>query len=285
MSRLQTSNSFRSISKSFQIFIFSFLLQLRSPCSNTIQLWVLKIGLHELSRLKEEASDWIIILDFSIQLGQDRILLIYGIRERELKNKNALKCSDMKILRLLCRTSWKREDVKEVLNELKSELNTIIYAVSDNGSELKGGLKMSEIKQVYDLTHALAGITEEIFKNDETYIAITKEMANMKVKLNQTDAAHLVSLKQRKKSHYQNIKKISEYLLKFLNYVEAEKYKEKLNEREEQFVWIKKYNTFINNFYELNEVISKIEAILKKEPWLFLYLKTWENFFLFHLLS
>ena len=144
------------------LFVFTFSLNFRSPCSNTIRLWVLKVGLYELTRPKEVANDWIIILDFSIQLGQDKVLLIYGIRESSHKFDKPLVCSDLKPLKILCRPVWKKEDIKEVIETLKTELGTIIYAVSDNGSEIKRGLEMAEIKQIYDLTHALAKITERI---------------------------------------------------------------------------------------------------------------------------
>lgn len=219
--------------------------------------------MYELSKTKEVADDWIIILDFSIQLGQDKVLLIYGIRSSSHKFDKPLVCSDLKPLKILCRPVWKKEDIKEVIETLKTELGTIVYAVSDNGSEIKRGLEMAEIKQIYDLTHALAKITERILINDESYLAVTKEMSTMKVALSQTDAAHLIPLKQRKKSHYQNIKRVSDYLVGLSKYVAEKRFEKDLKNRENQLNWIKEHSVFVNNFFELNEIISKIEKILK----------------------
>ena len=247
----------------YQIFLFTFSLNFRSPSSNTIRLWVLKIGLYELTKPKEVADDWVIILDFSIQLGQDKVLLIYGIRKSSHKFDKPLLCSDLKALKILCRPVWKKEDIKEVLEKLKTELGTILYAVSDNGSEIKRGLELAEIKQIYDLTHALAGITEKILNKDENYLAVTKEMSTMRLELCQTDAAHLIPLKQRKKSHYQNIKRVSDYLVGLSKYVKEKRFENDLKNRESQLKWIKEHSVFINNFFELNEMISKIEKILK----------------------
>ena len=238
-------------------------IAIKVPCRNTIRLWVQKIGYYELTRTKEVSDDWIIILDLSIQLGQEKILLIYGIQKKNLKFDRALKCSDLETLKIEFRKSWKSEDVRDVLKELEKKIGKIIYAVADRGGEIKKGLEIAGLNHVYDLTHALACITEKMFKDNEMYSNITTEMSKMRVDLSQTDAAHLISLTQRKKSHYQNLKRISDYLESFLKYVNDGKYKEKLMHREKQLTWIKKYEPFIKELSELNQIIAAIEKIIK----------------------
>ncbi len=235
------------------------------PCRNTIRLWVMKIGYYELTRPKEVSDDWIIILDLSIQLGQDKILLIYGIREKNINYDRPIKCSDLETLRILFRKSWKSKDVSKVLKGLEKEIGKIIYGVADRGSEIKKGLKIAGINHVYDITHAIACITEKMFKENKMYSELTKEMSKMRVTLSQTDAAHLIPLTQRKKSHYQNLKRIADYLDSLLKYVKEGKYKKKLKHRESQVKWIKKYECFIKELSELNQVITKIEKIVKKK--------------------
>ena len=44
------------------------------PSHTTILNWVHKIGYYELVKTKEKADDWIIILDESIQFGQEKLL-------------------------------------------------------------------------------------------------------------------------------------------------------------------------------------------------------------------
>ena len=45
----------------------------QSPSHVTIRNWTLKIGYYELTHQKEKADDWIILLDHSIQFGQEKI--------------------------------------------------------------------------------------------------------------------------------------------------------------------------------------------------------------------
>lgn len=261
--KLLSSGGFRALSKILRIISLSLSLVIEVPCRNTIRLWVQKIGYYELTRPKEVSDDWIIILDLSMQLGQDKILLIYGVRRKNLNFERPLKCSDLETLRILFRKSWKSENVKDVLKELEKEIGTIIYAVADRGSEIKKGLEIAGLKHVYDITHAIAGMTEKMFKDNKMYSELTNEMSKMRACLSQTDTAHLIPLTQRKKSHYQNLKKISDYLDSLLKYVNEGKYKKKLAHRTEQLTWIQKYEPFIKELSELNQVIAQIEEILK----------------------
>jgi hypothetical protein len=88
-------------------------------------------------------------------------------------------------------------------------------------------------------------------------------MSKMRIDLSQTDVAHLIPLTQRKKSHYQNLKRISDYLGSFLKYVNEGRYRKKLKHRTEQLTWIQKYEPFVKELSELNQVIAEIEKILK----------------------
>ena len=44
------------------------------------QMWLLRVGLHELSRAKEQADDWVWIIDHTIQAGASKCFLVVGVR-------------------------------------------------------------------------------------------------------------------------------------------------------------------------------------------------------------
>ena len=52
----------------------------RAPVANTGQMWLLRLGLFELSRPKEAAEDWVWIVDHTVQIGVQKCLLIAGVR-------------------------------------------------------------------------------------------------------------------------------------------------------------------------------------------------------------
>ena len=52
-----------------------------SPCSWwTGRLWLLRVGYYKLTRPKEQADDWVWIVDHSVQIGPEKCVLILGMR-------------------------------------------------------------------------------------------------------------------------------------------------------------------------------------------------------------
>ena len=52
-----------------------------APAPNTVQSWLLRVGLHELQRPKEKAADWVVYIDHTLQLGAWKCLVMVGIRQ------------------------------------------------------------------------------------------------------------------------------------------------------------------------------------------------------------
>jgi hypothetical protein len=51
-----------------------------SPSWASTRLWLLRVGYYKLTRSKEEGEDWVWIVDPVVQTGQEKCLLIGGIR-------------------------------------------------------------------------------------------------------------------------------------------------------------------------------------------------------------
>jgi len=108
-----------------------------APSHVTIENWVLKVGYYELTRPKERADDWIILLDHSIQFGHEKIFVILGIREKDfLKLNRPLQYTDLEPLLELPMSKSNGEIVASEIEKLKDELGNIIYAVGDYGSDI-----------------------------------------------------------------------------------------------------------------------------------------------------
>lgn len=246
---------------SFGIYINSLNLKCKQPTHTTLLNWVHKIGYYELKRKKEEAEDWIIIIDESIQLGQDKVLVIFGILEKNIDFTRPLQFQDLVALKEISKTKWTGEDIRDVIFDLKKELGKIKYAVGDYGSELKKGLSLAEIPHIHDLTHKIALFLEKKYQNDAAYMELIRKMSEMRIKYSQTVKAHIIPPKQRKKSRYQNIKIISDWCMKSLKYIDESSEVEK--EIYECLKWLIEYRSFIYELSELNQKINKIEELLK----------------------
>lgn len=51
-----------------------------SPSWSSTRLWLLRVGYDKLARPKEQAEDWVWRGDHGVQMGQEKCLLIVGIR-------------------------------------------------------------------------------------------------------------------------------------------------------------------------------------------------------------
>lgn len=259
--KLNTSTSFRAVPKCFSIICESLNMACKVPSYTSVLNWIHKIGYYQLNKIKEKADDWIIILDESIQLGRDKILVIFGVRESNIDFTRPLNFQDLVPLREISKTNWNGELIKDVIIDVQKEIGNIAYAVGDYGSDLKKGLELLNIPHVHDITHKIALILEKAFKDNVFYKEITQKMSDMRIKLSQSDIAHIIPPKQRKKSRYQNLKIISDWCMKVLNLMENGQ--EKSKKIKDNLKWILSYKTFILELSEINQVICKIEKVLK----------------------
>src|SRR5262249_48987055 len=54
------------------------------PHWTTVRMWFLRLAYHKLHRPKEQASDWVWIVDHSNQIGREKCLLIVAVRASQL---------------------------------------------------------------------------------------------------------------------------------------------------------------------------------------------------------
>jgi len=255
--KLKTSTSFRALSLDFAIMISVLKLPCSAPTHTTAINWVEKVGFYNLFLPKEKANDWIIILDESIQMGQNKILLIYGIREKNIDFNRPLKLQDLRVLRELVLSDSSGGIIAEELKELQNEIGIIKYAVCDGGRNLVKALSLNKTPHIHDLTHKLAIIVKKIFEKDTIYLKIVEEMTKLRKKYFHSKISHLIPPAIRTKSRFLNIDIISEWLKNTLRYVELKK------ENYDYFDWLLKYKDFIKDFCEINEKINCIEKLLK----------------------
>ena len=225
-------------------------------------LWVKKIGCYQLQAPKEKADDWIIIVDESIGIGQEQVLVVLGIRQSKVDFTRPLKIQDMTPITVKSKERWTGQDIATELEIVKTKLGTVKYAVTDAGSSLKKGLKEADISHVYDITHAIANALEWIYKNDDEFKKFTHQAGQMRLKLCCSNNAHLIPPNQRSKSRFLNLDIVGKWGMSAI--LALDKNKLPLAEAE-QLQWVKDQESFI---IEMNNIISvqeKISILLKNE--------------------
>jgi hypothetical protein len=223
-------NSFRGIAKTFEI------LAIHQPCSvpnfNTIRQWVLRLGLSELNRPKEYRSDWIFIVDMTIEIGKNKCLVILGISQERLetivkKEARSLQHQDVEVLSLEILDSTVGTIILDKLNNLAKRVGTPIQIVSDRGSDLKKGIDLYlehnlETIATYDITHKMANLLKQELSKDRRFQEFFKECSLTRQRVQQTNLCFLSPPTQRAKSRYHNLDILISWAITMTKYEERQ---------------------------------------------------------------
>ena len=95
-------SSLRSLPRIFEIFQSDPDPHAHLPSASGARWWLLRMGLYALREPLDQASDWVYIIDHSIQSGTLKLCLILGIRLSDLPSPSRpLRHSDMRLLALI----------------------------------------------------------------------------------------------------------------------------------------------------------------------------------------
>lgn len=244
------------------IYVMCLGISMKTPSHSTISSWAKKVGYYQLEnkKPKRKTDDWIIILDESIEFGHDKLLVIYGIRNKQVDFGKALDYSDLTPLSIVSGDKWTGELIAGQIRKAESEHGKIIYAVADGGNAIKKALRLTGIPHVYDITHKLAWFLKEIYKQEDTFQSYTTKMAKMRGALSLSNVSHILPPNQRVNSRFMNLDVISDWGIKVLNYLDKN---EKQKREYKELLWVKEYENLIRELYQVNEALVEIKTLLK----------------------
>lgn len=180
------------------------------PCWQTGRNWLLKLGLYKLNESKENATDWVWITDHSIQLGAEKVLVVLGIRAKDIPSGRALTLDDLTTLGLYISKKNNSELVKAQLSEVAEKYGSPLYIVSDGGPDLKKGIDdfiqlHMESNFIYDIKHKVAIYLKKLLGNNDCFISFCELATKAQGYMRQTDVAALAPPNQRSKSRFMNL--------------------------------------------------------------------------------
>lgn len=267
--KLKTHSSFRGLAKQLLILNVYFSLFKKVPCHVTISNWIKKVGYYEINRGKEKSNDWIIIIDESIQIGAEKLLVILGINSINIDFIHPLNFKDIRPILQVNKKGWNAQKVMHEIEKAKKILGNIKYAVSDNGASLTKGLELSSIPRVYDITHCVANILKRNYKDDPDFISYLKKTVTLRSQLQQTKWAYLIPPQQRSQSRFQNLKPIIQWGIKTLYYLnnnaKGDVFHDENRELLKKAGWLNDFRFFLEELSQILHTVEQIFKIVKKE--------------------
>lgn len=276
---VESSNSYRGVGTTMKI--LSRIYFTESPHYSSIRNWVGRIGLYELSRQKQKRDDWIFIIDLTLELWQEKAMVIYGISEKLwtekiLAEKRGLKHTDGEILGIEVTTSATGEWIKNILENLSKTVGSPRQIVTDKGSNLQKGIQLyqqnnQEVISTYDVTHAMANLLKKELVFSESYQNFLTDCHQCKQQLKQTELGFLIPPSQRSQCRYFNVERLVDWATNLLNcpldvfpdlleVIEFTKIEERLKEK---FSWLNKYQQEIPLWGTMVQMTRTLEKQLK----------------------
>lgn len=211
---LEGALSFRGSSKAVELCFESFGFDFPAPSFSSVRLWIQRLGYYKLTASREKSDDYLWILDHTIQLESMKVLLILGIRLKDLPPVGeALSIADMEPIALFPVEKSKGEVVYQQL-EASAERTGIPRAIlSDAGSDLKKGAELfcehyPQTEFLYDITHKSACLLKRYLEKDEVWLYFCSLVASSRKSLQQTSLSYLIPPVFKNKARYMNLENI-----------------------------------------------------------------------------
>ena len=154
--------SLRGVPRVLAIVSAALGLSLPIPHWTTGRLWLLRLGHALLTMALDKSDDWAWLVDHSVQIGQEKCLVILGIRLRDLPERGeCLQHTDLHLVALVPRKSWTRQEVDEELEVASQRTGIPRVIVDDHGVDIAGGVSFfqerhPETVEIYDAKHKAA---------------------------------------------------------------------------------------------------------------------------------
>ncbi len=227
------------------------------PCKSSIENWVQKCGhyVYEHPDLSKYKDGYSIIIDESMVMGQERMLVLLGVKSAK-EGKEALNLSESEVLMLRVKPSWDGEEITGILQKVEEKVGTKAdYIVCDGGSNLGKGITGYKGLRICDCGHEIARQTEHVYKEDERFQLFSKAAAQTKFKEVMRETSYLTPPKQRSIARFMNLSATIKWAKKILKNFGS------LNgEEQKAFGCIKEHRNIIE---ELDRVLEISNVILK----------------------
>lgn len=220
---VETSAGFRCVAATINI--LSGYFEINSMSYTTLRRWLLCYGYFLLTQAKiKKDGYWVLINDFSIQLGKEKCLLTLGVPlEYMRENGFNLTHKDVDVLDIVVTLHSSSQLVKQRLEVVSNRVGIPAQIVSDHGSDIKKGNELfcqehPTVVYTYDISHKTGCLLKALLENDSTWKSLLKTTNMTLQQVQQTELSFLRPILPRKKSRYLNLSIIVNWVKNILSY-------------------------------------------------------------------
>jgi hypothetical protein len=248
---------------------------LPAPVANTGRLWLLRLGLYELTRPKERAGDWVWIMDHTIQLGPWKCLIIVGVRLSEWQpDRGPLEHADLALLNLTPMEHSSGEEVEKQMRAAFQQTGKPREVLTDGGADLKRGIELfckdhRGVAQVRDIKHTGATLLKRHLEADPRWKRFGTRAQQTKREVTQTALAFLNPPALKNKARYMNLDSLVSWGRKVLAFLDnpqpvtAERVDGETLSR--KLGWMRKYREALEEWSELLALVQMTGEYVRQQ--------------------
>jgi hypothetical protein len=208
---LEAGVSLRGVPRVLAVVSAAFGLSLEIPDWTTSRLWLMRLGHAELTAPLEKGDDWIWLADHSVQIGNEKCLVIVGLRARDLpKPGRCLGHHDLHLVALEVSESWTQPDVERALEKAVKRTGVPRQIVNDHASDLHGGVQLfqgkhPETAESYDVKHKCACLLKHRLVNEPRWKEFQTRIGQTRCAVQQTELGFLTPPASQPKARFMNL--------------------------------------------------------------------------------
>ena len=208
---VQLGISLRATSRVLEFIARFFDLPFSAPDWTTGRLWLLRFGLAQLDAPKDQADDWAWLIDHSVQIGNQKVLAILGIRLVDLPMpERCLRGEDMVLIALIPMETSSREDVAKQLEDAAARTSVPRAIVDDHGVDLNGGVQIFQQShpgtvEIYDVKHKAACLLKSRLEKNPRWMAFCTRVGQARCAIQQTELGALTPPSSKPKARFMNL--------------------------------------------------------------------------------
>lgn len=185
-----------------------------APSWKTASNWVQRCGLHALNLTHGLKGEYVGILDGSIQIGKEQLMLLLGVKAGAAPDGRALCIEDVSVLGMEVRASWTGASVAGFIQRSMRmrPAAALSYVICDRGSNLLAALRLLGIPWVSDCSHVMMNLAKALFKSDAALSRLCAQVGTLRQQLALTDWSLLLPPSLRDKDRFMRIFTLAEWM-------------------------------------------------------------------------
>ncbi len=258
--------SLRGVPRVLAIVSTALGVSLPIPHWTTGRLWLLRLGHALLTMVLAKSDDWAWLVDHSVQIGQEKCLVILGIRLRDLPERGeCLQHTDLNLVALVPRKSWTRQEVDEELEAASQRTGIPRVIVDDHGVDIAGGVSFfqerhPETVEIYDAKHKAACLLKSRLEKNARWQELQQRIGQTRCAIQQTEMAFLVPPAPKPKARFMNLAPTlqwTENVLAVLRQPPGVVSEQVSPERlEEKLGWLREFEAEVAEWAEWQQVVN-----------------------------